>query len=417
MSRLGFTGYECKDASNLNLDGFTGFTATTVETTIFRSGSASAKVDSGAGNAAGNVRTGASTVTLANGQTKVYFGRICYYFVDYPIDGTEISALATCHVGGGSGNLSIQMNSTGNLRANADGSASSYSSQVVSKNEWHRIEVKWTVTQVTTTNQTITINAIFLDGTDLSLTATNTGSSGINAIAYLSAGWLTAPGANKVCYIDDVAWNDDQGASQNSYPGDEKIVLFLPISDNARDTLWTGGAGGTTSLFDAVNNTPPVGTASETNTTQIEHAGGAGGTTDRYDANMTTYTTAGIASGDTINVMQFFDVDGEDVTTGTKLLNFEVLSNPVMASPGNVTAGNDAGGLGTYPSFWSVHRSGMTYNPSVTVGTSPVMRVRRPETATRVASVCFMGIYVSYTPAAAPAVSTRKFQRVSVLGA
>ena len=198
---------------------------------------------------------------------------------------------------------------------------------------------------------------------------------------------------------DDVALNDSNGSDQNSWPGAGSQVLLLPISDNARDTKWTGGAGGTTNLYDAVNNTPPIGTATETDLTQIEHAGGAAGTTDRYDANMTTFATTGLTAADTISLMQFVEVDGEDITTGAKLLNFEVLSNPVMASPGNVTAGDNIGALGTYPANWAAHRSAVLYNPSVDVDVSPVMRARRPETASRVASVCFMGIYVEYVPA------------------
>lgn len=202
-------------------------------------------------------------------------------------------------------------------------------------------------------------------------------------------------------YMDDIALNDDQGADQNSWPGEGKQVLLLPISDNARATLWTGGAGGTTDLFDAVNNTPPIGTATETDLTQIEHAGGAAGTTDAYDANMTTYTTAGVGQGDTINVVQLVAAHGEDISTGAKLLAFSVVSNPAIATSGNVTAGDASpAALGTYPSEWGIHWGTATYNPAITVGTSPVMRVVRPETANRVASVCFMGMYVDYTPVA-----------------
>jgi hypothetical protein len=212
------------------------------------------------------------------------------------------------------------------------------------------------------------------------------------------------PGTGATARYDDIAVNDSTGAAQNALPGEGKVVLLLPISDNARAALWTGGAGGTTNLWDAVNNTPPVGlaSASATNTSQIEHAGGAAGTTDAYDANMTTPATAGIGASDTINCALFMEVDGEDIATGTKLLNFEVLSNPVIASPGNVTAGNDGGAEGTYPTLWVVRRSAPVYGSALTVGTSPVMRARRPETVSRVASVCFMGIYIDYTPRRGP---------------
>jgi len=101
--------------------------------------------------------------------------------------------------------------------------------------------------------------------------------------------------------------------------------------------------------------------------------------------------------------VSFMESDGEDIATGTKLLNFEVISNPAIASPGNVTAGDNAGALGTYPTAWTdrLHQS-PTYNPTVDLQASPVMRVRRPETASRVASVCFMAMLVDYTPGMSP---------------
>lgn len=250
-----------------------------------------------------------------------------------------------------------------------------------------------------------------IDGTEFAAsTSANLGTVGAGLVRM---GWLTAPGASKKCRSDDLAVNDDQGANQNTYPGAGNIALLVPISDNARASLWTGGIGGTTSLFDAVDNKPPVGTATETNTSQIEHAGSAAGTTDAYDANMTTYTNAGIGAGATINVIVPLINHGEDVTTGTKLLTFSVVSNPAIASAGNFAAGLDGGLLGTYPSGWFTTLGTTTYAPSVTLGTSPVMRVTRPEVATRVASVDFMGMVVDYTPAAVPGAYNPKRPRSS----
>lgn len=217
-------------------------------------------------------------------------------------------------------------------------------------------------------------------------------------------GFVQAPGTSKTMYVDDVAVNDSSGSAQNSWCGPGKQVLLIPISDNARDTLWTGGAGGTSNLFDAVNNLPPTGTASETDSTQIEHAGGAAGSTDRYDANLTTYLTAGMRAGDKFLVGRGVIVTGEDIGTGDKLLSFEGLSNPVIASTGsfNVFTAGASNALGTYPSNWKFTYTGYVYNQVVTLGTSPVLRVVRPETASRVASVCFMGLFVEYEEGAPP---------------
>ncbi len=216
-------------------------------------------------------------------------------------------------------------------------------------------------------------------------------------------GWFGGPGVSKILYIDDIAINDDQGASQTTWPGDGNIVCLVPTADSVRDALWTGGAGGTSNLFAAVDNKPPVGTATETDTTQIEHAGSAAGTTDDYEATMQTYTVGGVPAGATITLVQAVAAHGEDVTTGAKVLSIEVLSNPVIASAGNFTVGDASPALlATYPSEWGLRADTVSYAPSPTLGTAPVMRVRRPETAARVASVCFMGMQVEYVVAATP---------------
>ena len=393
MGRLNFTGFESQS------NDIDGYNASFDETTITHGGSRSMKIDSGAGNSAGAVNSKPGITILDDSATYVWFIRGYYYFVDYPNSTVNILDIRTWN--GSNGQLGLEMDSSGKIYAEShQNSRSGASAAAIPKNQWVRIEIKVTIVLVANTSRQATVDEVRVDGVDQSLTATNTYlTPNTGGIIFPASGWIQAPGANKIVYVDDLAWNNDQGAEQNSWPGEGKIIQLLPISDNARDTKWTGGAGGTTNLYDAVNNTPPIGTATETDLTQIEHAGGAAGTTDRYDANMTTYATAGLTAADTISLMQFVDVDGEDITTGNKLLNFEVLSNPVMASPGNVTAGDNIGALGTYPMNWAVHRSAVLYNPSVDVDTSPVMRARRPETASRVASVCFMGIYVEYVSA------------------
>lgn len=195
------------------------------------------------------------------------------------------------------------------------------------------------------------------------------------------------------------AFFGDYAGDTADFPGDGRVVLSLPISDNARAAKWTGGAGGTTNLFAAVDNTPPTGTASETDSTQIEHSGGGAGNED-YDADMTTYSSLGVGASDTVNAVQALFAHGEDIATGTKTLTFGVKSNPAGSFESNFSAGNDAGAVGTYPTTWVVKRGTIINNPSVTVANSPVMTARRPGTESRVASVCFMGMYVDYTPGA-----------------
>lgn len=276
-----------------------------------------------------------------------------------------------------------------NIRLNPDGTLGFYSinsllgtsaTTLTDTSKFYRVEWMFSTSAVSQVR-------LRVDGVDEVTTGSN-------------AGGNSSIGANDTVAATFTMYLADYSSDDAAFPGDGKVVRLAPISDNARAALWTGGAGGTTNLFDAVNNEPPTGTATETDATQIEHAGGAAGSTDDYAANMTTYATAGIGASDTINAVQAVVVHGEDIITGTKLLTFSIASNPAQgAFETNFSAGADVGALGTYPTNWTLTRGTIITNPSVTVGTSPVMKVRRPETASRVASVCFMGMYVDYTPA------------------
>lgn len=376
-------GAETRSLAYGGMDGISGgAAAVTIDTTTFRPpGSASWKVNSGAGNTTSyaNITNAAS---FALGVT--VYARVYMYFVDYPASTVNVLEL------GGSNQTAVKMTSTGALQLFAAGSQVGSDSTPLNKNQWYRIEVA----QMFQTGAA-DYSELRIDGVSLASTTTASLSDSVGSFQLL-VGWRAAPGANKVLYFDDVVVNDSTGAANNSWPGEGHVVLLVPISDNARATLWTGGAGGTTSLFDAVNNKPPIGTDTETDLTQIEHAGGAAGTTDAYDANMTSYTAAGVGANDPILAVAPFIVHGEDIVTGTKLLTFSVVSNPAIAAPTNFSAGDDAGALLVYPTGWKLRVGTLSERPSVTLGTSPVMRVTRPETASRVASVCFMGMYVSY---------------------
>ncbi len=390
MARLYTAGAEIEAGGAAGTFEGTQTGSPTRDTGTKRSGAASFKCDSGASVAVYKDFTANSTQSASH----TYSVRAYLNFTNLP--GATVAVLRF------SQHYSARVTSAGKVQFWDDTTGlqvGSDSAATLSTGTWYRFEI-----QIVCGATTFTSAELRLDGTTV---ASDGATAHVWASGQFRVGWLvTGAGTNKVLYIDDVAINDDTGSSQTSWCGDGKVVLLVPISDNARDAKWTGGAGGTTNLWDAVNNTPPAGlvSASATNTSQIEHAGTAAGTTDKYDANLTTYTTAGIASGDTINLVQWLESCGEDIATGTKLLDFEVLSNPTIASPGNVTAGLDVGAVGTYPTNWdatnkpaSSHKGPITYSPSVTLGTSPVMRVRRPETAARVASVCFMGMYVDYT--------------------
>ena len=355
----------------------------TFDTSVTRSGARSYKYDSGASLAV----TSVFDFTAVNATT--YYARVYRRFDVAP--GATISVLV---LGPNTEHVRLRLTNTGVVQAwnttvqiGSDGPTIAFNDGI-----WHKLEISMTYSAAGAETYELRWNDVVVHSGSAAITA----ASGWQVGFGLGAG----VGANVIWYADDCALNDSTGASQNSWCGEGKVVNLIPTSDSARAALWKGGVGGTTSLFDAVNNIPPIGTGTETNLTQIEHAGAAAGTTDAYDANMTTYTAAGIGAADTIMVVENLMVTGEDISTGTKLLNVQAVSNPAISVSANFDVGSAA--VGTFPTNWNAARSGVvSYLPSVTLATAPVLRVIRPETASRVASVCYMAMVVEYQAVAA----------------
>lgn len=387
MARQTTTGFEGASSAADNMSVGTG--TVTYDSVVKRTGAYSLKFDSGAGGADANAYSAIGSGTLAGGVTA--YGRIYIRFTgSFPAAGTRIlqfknltTEICGIRLGTG-GTLELWAESGTDVQV---GSASA----ALSLDTWYRVEMEGMVPS--------SGNGVLrgrIDGTEFAGSASiNLGTALIGRMYY---GLTTSPGTNVIVNIDDVAWNDSTGTAQTTYPGAGSVVNLIPISDSVRDALWTGGAGGTTNLFEAVNNVPPVGldAASATDTSQIEHAGGAADALDDYEANMTTYTAAGIGASDTITLFQPIAMTGEEVSTGIKNIRLHVISNPVGTESANITVGGVA--IGTYPTGWSTARGVIEHTPTVTVTTSPVLRIRRPETASRVASCCYMAIVVEYVP-------------------
>jgi hypothetical protein len=399
MTRLFTIGFESGHQLGENGVSFTAGN-TQAQSTKKRSGGFAAKFDSSAGT---NAYYGTNTTSISSGwgYARVYMCFDALPNSTIPVVRWTDSAVTSL--------LSARLTSAGKLQLWNDVTAAQVGSDSTATiaadgTTWYRIELGAKVGNPAVANDDSI--ELQLDGVSVAsqLNFTLTASTSLGSLRF---GWIgTSPGATKVCYADDIAINNEVGGIQGSWPGDGKIILLKPTADSARAAKWTGGAGGTTNLWDAVNNTPPGGlvSASATNTSQIEHAGAATGTTDAYDATMETYTAAGVGASDYVSVVQAVMIHGEDIATGTKTLSLSIVSNPAVSSTGPFNAGNDVGAVGTYPSSWGAgYEQFWHLNPGdVTLGTAPVMRVVRPETASRVASVAMMGILVDYTPAVAP---------------
>ena len=336
--------------------------------------------------------TGSSQLPQPASGTTVFF-RLWLYIEAYPASTVGIIEYG---VVASSVAFQIRMDSSGVLRVyNGAGTVQgSVAPSALSLNTWHSIEIAFTFQSAA--NDTVDWS---LNGTSVESITAAFLTTAFNM--QMRFGWLAAPGTNKRLYWDDGALNDSTGSNENAAPArDGKIVALLPASISNRAS-WTGGAGGTTlsDMVTAISTRPPAGTATETNTSQIESAVNAAN--NILDVLTGTYTAAGIGASDTIKLVVPVAVHGEDINTGSKDGSFYLSANPTSAGVSQTFVfGNDVGALGTFPSNWAtiVGASTIEYNPSVTLGTGATILFNEKTTDTRVASCCFLAVMVEYVP-------------------
>lgn len=376
MSRLLTTGFEISSGAGDNA-GPESDSGGTGDTTTFRSGARSLS---------GGIASNLLTVTRTS---RTLWLRGFLRFSTLPT-----ATFANFGHGDGSAGAweSIRLATNGKWQLWFNGAQVGSDSAVgPSTSTWYRVELSVTYNA---SNQPTALD-LRIDGSSVC--------SGSTVVATPGSTWFTWTfnDGDGVGNLDDLALNDDQGASQNTWPGDGKVVLLKPISDS-QDGSWRGGADTTgIDLSAAVDNTPPTATNTGSDTITIESIDSSGdNATDEYRANLTTYTTAGIASGDTINVLHPVINHGEQVATGTKTGSFGLQSNPAAAGYDTFTFGDDVGASANWPTSWRWKIGTPVYAPAPTLGSSPILAVRKTDTGTRVVQVAFMGVYCDYTPAA-----------------
>lgn len=396
MARLLTAGGETADTT---AEGFTkiGTNTITFDTGTVRSGSRSLKYDATAGNLAGGHQFAFTGATSRN-----YYIRAYVRFAAAPTSTSPIIRLFN----GTHDCYAVRLSTTGTLQlwtASSGGTQVGSDSAALSTNTWYRVEMRVKIVAGASDEA-----ELMLEGASVASTAV--GNVGDVAPGTLQIGWPLAPGANAVVFMDDVAVNDDQGADQNTWPGDGKVVALSPTADSAGGTGWTLGTG--TALggngFAAVDNAPPVGVADlavGSDPKQIRNASANANVS--YDATMTTYTAAGIAAVDTINVIDPVIATAAPVTTSSKQGTVGVVSNPAISNVA-LGAGGTSGAFwsgvaaNTFSTGWKMSHGTVTYAPSVTLGTAPVMRVTQVTSSTRIAMVCYMAMMIDYTPGIAP---------------
>lgn len=359
------------------------------DTTVFRSGLASFKFDSGASNQASSIIVTAPTV---------FVDGVTYYFRGYMRTAAAPgSAVAIANLGN-QNNLAIRLRTDGGLELAVNTAAQGSPSASVADSSWHLLELKGVATATTTWAAA----EVRLDGVSVA-----TWSGSLARAGSSTFGWAAAPGASTIINWDDVAINDSTGANNNTWCGAGVAVLLKPTADSAVGTGWTLGtgtaiSGGTAKT--AVSNTPPLGVADLTagsDPKQIRNA--ASNANSSYDATMTTYTAAGVGASDTIKAVQCWTATGAPSATTPKQGTVGIVSNPAVTNIALLSSGTfeSGGGIaGTYGTQWHWSPGTMTETPSVTKGTAPVMRITQVTASTLVAMVCAMFIYVDYTPAA-----------------
>jgi hypothetical protein len=296
--------------------------------------------------------------------------------------------------------LSARITSAGKLRLYNDATGlqvGADSAATISTGTYYRIELSAVMNSGATT---INGGVLKLDGVTV---ATASGLALSQSLSGSAMGWVGAPGGvNPVLYLDDCCWNDNQGADNNTFAGDGKVVLLSPLSDGVIGG-WLAGGGAATNLWDAVNNKPPVGVNAGTNTSQIDNTADS---TTSYNANCQSYTAAGIGASDTINVIHSQCSHASLVNTGAKSGSHGVVSNPinsvVVFTKGSTTTNwfYTGAAAGAWPTGWAWEDAISGAPTGITLSTQPVQRVIiTGGTASRHAIVCAMGILVDYTPA------------------
>lgn len=285
----------------------------------------------------------------------------------------------------GSGNsMGLRLNTDGKLSLMSQSTVRATSTNALTVDGlWHRIEFDcgWSAGAGM---------RVYVDGAQWASDTADTG------IVPYTIGYL-GPQTTCTCdlYFDDVLWDSSTlgGARANDY----NVILLQPVADSIINS-WTGGAGGTTNLWDALNNAPPVGVVDPgTNTSQIRNV--TKSATPAYGASVQSYEEAGILTDDIINgVMAITNhAEGTAYAMGG---NVWVDSNPNGGgSMQSFDFGNASGVAATFPSGWKTCTGVVLLNPSVVRATRPVVSIGLQSVNKSYARIAdFLGIYVDYTP-------------------
>lgn len=400
MARLFTSGAEIHTGINVNAaapdgDGF-GSNAPTRDTTIKYSGDASWKCDSTGSNLECYQKFLIDSADRALNRN--YYTRMRMRFETLAIGAADCPIMTARGSDATPDRALVRLLSDNTLRLYNGGTGIGTATPALTAAIWYVVQVAW----LFGTGSVDTLALRLYDATGATLLhSTSATGQGLSETAPVEAwwGWYGNPGANEIVYMDDFAWNDDQGANENSWPAPERKVIYLPPVSDAQVGSWTAGAGGTSNLFEAVNNSPPAGlsAAGMTNTSQITTSDTSGdNATDEYRANLRAYSAAGLSSSDTINILHPVADHGENADAGTKTGSLGLQANPSQTYA-TFTYGDDVAGVAIWPGNWRWKKGSPVYSPSVTLGQNPVLAIRKTDAVASGVSVDCLGLYVEYT--------------------
>lgn len=383
----GFEGGQLSSGDSPNSVGTVG-TAPTFVTSPVRSGLYALKVTT-QGSSFGWSLTGTTTQS--------FFGRTYMYmqtaapsvasevFIVQGLSGATFVRIASITIS--TGGVPSVLDSTGATVCT--------SSSALSANTWYRLEISL--------NMSTGACELLVNGTSV---ATGTGTLGSHGPARLLVGAGGSSALTNPLYFDDVAFNDSSGTSQTSYAGEGKVVILWPKSDSS-NTGFTGGAGGTTNLYDAVNNAPPLGNSTPTNATQLKQT--TANTTDNYQPTLGAYTDTlgtattggggGLGASDTVTLVYAFARANAAVGLTTSFsAGVSGVSNPAVTEVTAIPTRSTS--ITTEPSnTWGTIWTAAVISPTVTLSSSPVIEIRRNTTTAGTLSVDQMGLMTEYVAA------------------
>lgn len=179
--------------------------------------------------------------------------------------------------------------------------------------------------------------------------------------------------------FDDIVVYDTLGSQYTVPDSTIRIYYNWPVADSSISG-WTGGADGTTNLWDGIDNYFPRGTVlTETNISNIKDS--VSSSSDKYYFKLASLNSLGYGLLNVRAIIPFVR-SGEHNTVGTITGAFQLTTNPVNASTSftfgnNLTAHVNDGGHGEATEFWVTTLGDIVYEPSMNKSAQTTMLIER----------------------------------------